>query len=354
MRTTRTTRVAALAALIAAAVLVPPAEAAMPASRLSEARIGTLSASLTKELGTSRTAGSYVDAAGRLVIPVTDAAAMRTVRAAGATPRLVAHSSAELSAAQATVDRTAAVPGTARAVDPVTNKMVITVDATVTGRKLATVRAAAAKLGSLVTIERIKGHLRQKVRGGDLAYYGDYECSVGFNVNDGTYYYFVTAGHCGVNATTWYSNYAETTKIGPTIYATYPGKDMALVQYTNTSLTHAGTLNLHTGTQTISSAATPTAGTTVYKTGGVSGVSSGTVTSTGASVTYDDGDKVTGLIKTSVCADPGDSGSPLYKSTVGYGVLSGGDGTCEDSDPVGPNYFYPLTKILSAYGVSLN
>ncbi|MGE5830034.1 MAG: hypothetical protein ACM30G_16985, partial [Micromonosporaceae bacterium] len=46
-----------------------------------------------------------------------------------------------------------------------------------------------------------------------------YRCSLGFNVVSGSTYYFLTAGHCGKVANTWYTNANHTTLIGPTIQA---------------------------------------------------------------------------------------------------------------------------------------
>lgn len=346
----RTTRLAALAALLSAAVLLPPAQAALPAAQPSPAKISALSTSLQKQLGTRRTAGAYLDGAGRLVIPVTDAAAARTVRAAGATPRLVAHSAAQLSTAQAGLDRSFTIPGTATSVDPVTNKVVITADVTVRGARLKALKAAAAGLGSMATIERTANRITTKLRGGDAAYYGDYQCSVGFNVVSGSTYYFLTAGHCGNDAVTWYSDYDETVKAGTTYDSQFPTNDYALVKYSITS--HPGTVNYNSTTKDITSYGTPTVGQTVYKSGGVSGTTSGSVTALNSTVTFDDGSKVYGTIKTTACADGGDSGGPLFSGSVAYGMLSGGDGDC-DSNPSGPNWFQPVGEALSAYGVSI-
>ena len=52
---------------------------------------------------------------------------------------------AELAAADNTLKATLKAPGTAFAVDPVTNKVVVSVDSTVTGAKLAAVNAIASE-----------------------------------------------------------------------------------------------------------------------------------------------------------------------------------------------------------------
>ena len=101
-----------------------------------------------------RSAGSYVDAGGKVVVNVTDAATAAQVRAAGAAPEVVKRSARRARRghrrAGRAPPRSRAPPG---AVDPVTNQVVVTVDSTVTGAKLAAVKAdrrasSAARSGS--------------------------------------------------------------------------------------------------------------------------------------------------------------------------------------------------------------
>ena len=89
---------------------------------------------LVERLGT-RTAGSYLDAAtGRMIVTVTDAATAREVEAAGGVPRFVAHSGALLNQVTSALNAEAQIPGTTWGIDPVANRVVITVDRTVTER----------------------------------------------------------------------------------------------------------------------------------------------------------------------------------------------------------------------------
>ena len=60
--------------------------------------------------------------------------------------------------------------------------------------------------------------------------------------------------------------------------------------------------------------------------------------------------RVTGLIRTTVCAEPGDSGGSLFSGTTAYGLTSGGSGNCRTG---GVTYFQPVTEALSVYGVSV-
>jgi streptogrisin B len=101
----------------------------------------------------------------------------------------------------------------------------------------------------------------------------------------------------------------------------------------------------------ITRAATPSVGTTVIRDGSTTGTHSGRVTALNATVNYGGGDIVSGLIQTTVCAEPGDSGGALYGSNgTAYGLTSGGSGNCSSG---GTTFFQPVTEALSAYGVSV-
>ena len=97
------------------------------------------------ELG-SKAAGTYYDAASdEMVVNVTDQNAAKKVRAAGGIAKLVEHSGAELEQVKATIDTAANVPGMAWAIDPVENKVVVTVDETVDAAELQHVEAGVAR-----------------------------------------------------------------------------------------------------------------------------------------------------------------------------------------------------------------
>lgn len=342
MRTTRTllrrlTAGAAASLAVALTLTAPQAHAATTVSPGAAAR-------LAAALGDAHTAGSYVDRSGRSVVAVTDAATAAKVRAAGAEPRLVARSGARLATVKRSLDASSLrIPGTSWAVDPVTNQVLVTVDSTVTGAELAKVRSGLARYGPDVRLTRVGGAFRPTISGGDAIYGGQYRCSLGFNVrsSSGTYY-FLTAGHCGNIASTWYANAAHTSVLGSRAGSSFPGNDYAIVRYTS-SVSHPGTV----GSQDITKAGTPSVGQTVYRRGSTTGTHSGRVTALNATVTYQEG-TVYGLIRTSVCAEGGDSGGPLYSGTTAYGLTSGGSGNCTFG---GTTFFQPVTEPLSVYGV---
>ncbi|GGN61035.1 serine protease [Actinoplanes lobatus] len=328
--------------LVASGLAASPATAAPVAGDPSFAP-SALASGLDARLG-SRDAGSYIDASGKIVVNVTDAATAAEVTAAGATARYVARSGATLAAADESLKVNLKTPGTAFAVDPVSNQVVVSIDETITGAKLAAVQATVAKLGDAARIESVPGKTSIKISGGDAIYTGGSRCSLGFNVrNSAGTNYFLTAGHCTNAGATWTNGSAT---LGTRAGTSFPGNDYGIVRYTNTTITKTGGVGTSVD---ITSAATPAVGATVYRRGSTTGTRSGRVTALNSTVNYAEG-SVSGLIRTTVCAEPGDSGGSLYSGTTAHGLTSGGSGNCTSG---GVTYFQPVVEALSVYGVSV-
>ncbi|MFK4226896.1 S1 family peptidase [Streptomyces sp. NPDC019890] len=238
------------------------------------------------------------------------------------------------------------VAGTAWNIDPATKSLVVTADSTVSQAEIAKIKRAAGSNAGALRIERTSGTFSKLISGGDAIYATSWRCSLGFNVRSGSTYYFLTAGHCTDGNPPWYTNSSRTTSIGPTVGSSFPGNDYGIVRYSNTSLSHPGTV----GSQDITSAANATVGMSVTRRGSTTGIHSGTVTGLNATVNYGGGDIVYGMIRTNVCAEPGDSGGPLYSGSRAIGLTSGGSGNCSSG---GTTFFQPVTEALSAYGVSV-
>jgi streptogrisin D len=332
---------AAAGLAVAAAIAAPSAQAA-PATAGTDAV--QVSSSLVSQLG-ARSGGSYVDGAGRTVVTVTDSAAASSVKAAGLTAKLVTRSTAALAATTATLNRHAGTVGTAWGVDTAANQIVVTVTPQAKGPKLAALMATVKSLGSAVRVEKLSTNFSRYITGGDAIYGGQYRCSLGFNVRSGSTYYFLTAGHCGNIASSWYANSAHTTLLGTTAGSSFPGNDYAIVRYSTSYTNHPGMV----GSQDITSARTPSVGETVTRRGSTTGIHSGRVTALNATVNYAEG-TVRGLIRTTVCAEGGDSGGPLYSGTSALGLTSGGSGNCSSG---GTTFFQPVVEPLGVYGVSV-
>lgn len=204
------------------------------------------------------------------------------------------------------------------------------------------IAAVAGMLAGLLLVPATARAADDSLSGGDPVTGGSYRCTAGANLTAGGVYYFATAGHCGTAATTWYT--LAGTPIGPTVATRFPGDDFAVVRYTG-GVAHEGTV----GAQDITSAGNAHVGEHVCMRGGTSGVHCGTVLALNATINYAQG-TVTGLIRTNICSEAGDSGSPLYDGGILLGLLSGGSGNCTSG---GVTFFQPITEILSAYGLSV-
>ncbi|MDH6627392.1 streptogrisin B [Streptomyces sp. LBL] len=275
------------------------------------------------------------------------AAAAIAVPSANASDAPTTFSASELKGVSSSVLK-ADIPGTAWVVDSKTHRVVVTADSTVSQAEIAKIKQQAGADADALTIKRTNGKFQKYIGGGDAIYASSWRCSLGFNVRDsaGTNY-FLTAGHCTDGAGTWWSNSGHSTTLGTTAGSSFPTNDYGLVRYTNSSVTKSGTA----GNTDITSAGTPSVGTTVTRNGSTTGIHSGRVTALNATVNYGGGDIVYGMIQTTVCAEPGDSGGSLYGTNgVAYGLTSGGSGDCSAG---GTTFFQPVVEALNAYGVSV-
>lgn len=373
--------VGGVAALGAAAFLLPHASASQDAGQDGRRPGGTgtgtartlratdapgLDARLRKLLGDAF-AGSYYDSGRQqLVVNVVsgDDNVIVQAKKAGAVVRQVANSAAELRSATRTLRTRAAIPGTSWAVDPRTDKILVTADSTVTGAAWDRLRSAVRGLGpGMATLKKSAGTFKTFASGGDAIFSqaqgGSVRCSLGFNVTaaDGSPA-FLTAGHCGVAAEKW-SDTQTGEPIATVDRATFPGEgDFSLVKYDDPGTPAPSEVDAGDGrTVPINGAAEATVGQAVFRMGSTTGLHDGRVTGLDATVNFqsetDPGgvDTVTGLIQTDVCAEPGDSGGPLFTQDGGaLGLTSGGSGDCTGG---GETFFQPVTTALRATGATL-
>jgi streptogrisin D len=303
---------------------------------------------LADGLGTQG-AGTYYDAArDAMVVNVTDRAAADEVKDAGGIARVVRHSTAELDAVEDKIAVAANVAGMAWAIDPAENKVVVTLDQSVDASELAHVAAGLAGSRDKVRIERVAGTFSPYIAGGDAIFASGSRCSLGFNVrNAAGVQFFLTAGHCTNLGTTWTSS---TATLGTRTGTSFPGNDYGIVRYTNSAVPKTGDVNQYNGTrQDITTARTAVVGEQVRRSGSTTGMRTGFVQALNQTVRYPQG-TVTGMIRTNVCAQPGDSGGPLYAGTAALGLTSGGSGNCTSG---GITFYQPVTEALSVYGVQV-
>ncbi|MGW2514953.1 S1 family peptidase [Streptomyces scopuliridis] len=283
----------------------------------------------------SRRARLLAGAAG--LVTAVALAAPSAVAAPAPAPQPTAAQFATASAAIADAD----VAGTAWYTDKASGKVVVTVDSTVTASEIATIKDSVGDAAG-VTIKRTPGKINKLIAGGEAITTGGSRCSLGFNVRSGSTYYALTAGHCTNISSSW--------SIGTRAGTSFPTNDYGIIRHSNAAAAD-GRVYLYNGSyQDITSAANPSVGQSVRRSGSTTGVHSGTVTGLNATVNYGGGDIVYGMIQTNVCAEPGDSGGSLFAGSTALGLTSGGSGNCSSG---GTTFFQPVVEALNAYGVSV-
>nr|WP_229877266.1 S1 family peptidase [Streptomyces bluensis] len=250
-------------------------------------------------------------------------------------------STAQLKSASSAVLE-ADVAGTAWAIDPKTDKVILTVDSTVSQAEIAKIKKEAGVNAGALTIKHTPGKFRPLIAGGEAITTGGSRCSLGFNVTAGGVSYALTAGHCTNISSSW--------SIGTRAGTSFPNNDYGIIRHSNPSAAD-GRVYLYNGTyRDITSAGNAYVGQSVQRSGSTTGLHGGTVTGLNATVNYGSSGIVYGMIQTNVCAEPGDSGGPLFSGSTALGLTSGGSGNCSTG---GTTFFQPVTEALSAYGASV-
>ncbi len=309
----------------------------------NERRAAATEASLTSSLGQSY-AGAWLNAdASKLMVATTDAAATEAIKSQGAEPVVVSRTLAQLDGVVAQLDQAAdkTQGATLWYVDVTTNSVAVlaaTQEAADALVDVAGVDKSAVKTAA--TTETPKPYI--DIIGGSPFYIGSSRCSVGFSVTRGSTPGFVTAGHCGTQG-------ARTSNPTGTFQgSSFPGNDYAWVAAPGNNPTPyvrgSGSSRV-----TVTGSTQASVGSSICRSGSTTGWRCGTIQQHNATVTYPQG-RVSGLTRTSACAQPGDSGGSFISGSQAQGVTSGGSGNCSVG---GTTYHQPVNEILSTYGLTL-
>ncbi|MEU3146724.1 MULTISPECIES: alpha-lytic protease prodomain-containing protein [unclassified Streptomyces] len=318
----------------------------------NEAEAGTRAGILRNALG-DRFAGAWVRGAvsGELSVATTDAEDVAAIEAQGAEAVVVTRPLADLRAAKDRLDAAAATRDTAGTplwyVDVPANRLVV---------QARTVSAGAAFVDAAgiddqdvtIHVSAVRPRLLQDITGGD-AYYvnGTARCSVGFSVTRDAQQGFATTGHCGDrgDTTTGFDRSAQ----GTFQDSVFPGRDMAWVG-TNDAWTATPGVRARDGQEVqVTGSVEALVGAAVCRSGSTTGWHCGTVQQHETSVSYAEG-TVDGVTRTTVCAEPGDSGGPFVAGSQAQGVTSGGSGDCRRG---GTTFYQPVNPILADFGLTL-
>jgi streptogrisin C len=319
----------------------------------NEQRAVAVDKSLRKKLG-ARYAGAWVTGStSKLIAASTDRRDSRVITAAGATAKVVDNSLAELEAARDALDRTAqkrAPRGTSVwAVDVRSNSVVVRAADTGAAKDFLKRSGVSSKLVRVSQSAERPRTYAEDLRGGE-AYYvnGSTRCSIGFSVTKGGKDGFVTAGHCGKPGakTTGHNRAAQ----GTVKQRSFPGNDYGWVEVNSGWKARPYVKGSGGANVTVSGSDEVPAGSSVCRSGSTSGWRCGTIEQHGATITYEEG-TVRGLTRTSVCAEPGDSGGSFISGDQAQGTTSGGSGDCSIG---GTTYYQPVAEPLKAYGLTLS
>ncbi|MEW2615547.1 S1 family peptidase [Streptomyces sp. NPDC047880] len=294
--------------------------------------------------------GSWFDAhRGGLTVALTRATRADAVRATGAAVRLVRYDARHLDAVKKHMDTLNAPAGVAGwHVDPKANKVVVSVVAA--HRDDNDVRAflSRARQAGPVTVRQSPAAPRTFAAGtvgGDPYYTGNVRCSIGFSVHGG----FVTAGHCGRPSAAVYG--WDRSYIGNFQGSSFPGDDYAWVNVGSGWWTVPVVLGWGTiPDRLVRGSAEAPVGASVCRSGSTTHWHCGTVLAKNETVNYSQG-AVHQMTKTSVCAEPGDSGGSFISGDQAQGVTSGGWGNCGSG---GETWHQPVNEILNRYGLTLH
>jgi streptogrisin C len=311
-----------------------------------EADAAATATRLERSLGSDFAGAWLAGDTGTLTIGVTDAARADAVRTAGATPRLVRRSEAQLDAVLAALDaREATAPGTVSGwyVDVTTNQVVVTAASGSTASARQFVAASGVAANSVRVTTAPQPRLFYDVRGGDAYYTPQYRCSIGFSVVGG----YTTAGHCGRTGTTTsgFNRVAQGSFRG----SSFPGDDLAWVGVNSNWVPRPIVNGYGRGNVTVSGSTVAPVGSSVCRSGSTTGWRCGTVQALNQTVRYPQG-TVSGLTRTSACAEGGDSGGSFISGNQAQGMTSGGSGNCTFG---GTTFFQPVREALSRFGLTL-
>ncbi|MFV2100307.1 S1 family peptidase [Micromonospora sp. LOL_024] len=290
--------------------------------------------------------GSWLSAdGGELNVAVTDPEQTQRVRAAGAVPKVVDRGVGQLDAVKSRMDRAAARAEQVSGwyVDVASNAVVVLAEpgAEAAGWRFVD-RVGVSRQTVRMAVEE-QPRLFADVRGGEAFLVGTGRCSVGFAVAGG----FVTAGHCGRagDRTTGPDGAAQ----GVFRASSFPGDDWAVVQVNNDTTVLPEVTDFRGGVARVAGSQEVPVGSSICRSGSTTGVRCGVVQARNATVRYPEG-LVGGLVRTNVCAEPGDSGGSWISGNQAQGVTSGGSGDCVRG---GSTFYQPVNEILQRNNLTL-
>ncbi|MEU9098426.1 putative Ig domain-containing protein [Streptomyces sp. NPDC048361] len=336
--------------------------------RIAAERDADRSATTLRATLGDRLAGLWFDAAdGRLHADVTAVADGAAVERAGAVPRVVRHSAAQLADTTRLIT-TWGGPGAGLlswGPDPRANRIDVVLDPDRAGAATSLVRSRLASLGDLVSVTVSRDTPRQQggsVVGGESWVPGtESPCSIGFPVTrSGGAKAFLTAGHC-TNDVDQPAYGKDGTRMGTSNKNGTGSVDSADGDFGIVDVDQAGwdlsskVSGWGKGDVNLTGSEDALVGTAVCHSGQTTGFQCGEVTKVDQTVDYGNV-VINGLSYTSACSAGGDSGGSYVTATGGKAVglhSGGGSATCSSGSGEKFTIFQPVNEALATFGATL-
>jgi hypothetical protein len=317
--------------------------------------------------------GAFFDSARRLVVNVHTTTAADAAKANGLTPRTVARGEKALTALQTKVQALADRSGSAQVQSigadlPSDTLQVVLQPGQQSAKTVALVKQLKAVPGVTVSTNSTTLAMTADVIGGQIMDLvpGTW-CSLGFpgTLSNGNNV-LLSAGHC-VEGNPDVLNAAGThigKGIGSRFRTGQPSVDMGLMDIDSEDVGRGYIDNRNGQTTRVTGSSKAPVGSTICKAGNTTGWTCGTITQYNLTVNYGGaGGSVTrtsGLARSTVCTEGGDSGGAYISGTVAQGMTSGGPSDGHDcgfnqgGNATGSYSFYqPVVDAASYYGVTL-
>ena len=176
------------------------------------------------------------------------------------------------------------------------------------------------------------------VAGGDTLTNGGGRCTLGCTVPGRG----VLAGRGGPGGTRWS---AGPTPVG-VVSTVFAGTGLTLITIDNPAIVQLHGIRNGAAVIPISAAANSFVGQQVREMSPVSGLHTGVVTALNATVNFPEG-SITGLVRSTLCPDPGGVGAPIWSGSSGLSMVVGGSGNCTSG---GTTYSRPIVPLLAQTG----
>lgn len=277
--------------------------------------------------------------------------------ASSGSPGSPASSAEELGAVKQRLDQLARDRGappevTAWWADPPTRSVVLALNGRPRDGRAAAFVGAARRLDPAVRVVDGVAPVspRADLVGGDAIFIGDGRCSVGFGARTPAGApRMITAGHCTAKGGDVRG--ANDAPIGPIRSSVFDRNgDWGVVDVGPGWSPTSAVAGAGSAIVRVTGQATATPGTDVCRSGSTTGWHCGKVTALDVTANYATG-PVEGLVLTSACSEPGDSGGSFVAGSSALGTLSGGSGDCVR--PGGTTLYQPIGEVLRAEGLQL-